>query len=168
MSLTWTRRGGAVARIKGTVSELVGSIVVMGQSVSRGNDSAQSTPLHRAVRGWENADPRCSEREMATTPMLFIGDEGASGFDNLELEGFCHRGPPTVGRTYSSIQINQVQVPRCLAHGGVGEGPTMKEVLAAMAKGAVLCMEFSGRGQRTYWLEPKQTNAHPAAMSPNR
>lgn len=32
---------------------------------------------------------------------------------------------------------------------------TSKQVLDAMSKGAVLCMEFSG-GDRVYWLEPKR------------
>lgn len=35
---------------------------------------------------------------------------------------------------------------------------TTKEVLAAMQKGAVLCMEFSGTldQPKVYWLEPKR------------
>jgi hypothetical protein len=33
---------------------------------------------------------------------------------------------------------------------------TTKEVLKAMNRGAVLCMEYAS-GRRVYWLEPKRT-----------
>ena len=96
---------------QGVESQASCSIVVTGESVSRRNDGAQSTPRHRTIGGWQNANPSSIEGEMASTPMLFICDEGASGFNNLELEWFCHGSVPRWERTYSRIRIRPVQVP---------------------------------------------------------
>ena len=86
--------GGAVVWSQGVVSELVRGIVILGELVSRRDHCAQSAPPHCAGRAWENANSSSIEREMATTPMLFICDKGASRFEDLYLYRSRHEYSP--------------------------------------------------------------------------
>ena len=72
---------------QGTVPKVVSSIEVMGKFVSRRNYCAQTTPLNCVRRCREHGDAILILSKMATTPMLLVGNEGTSPFDNLDLDG---------------------------------------------------------------------------------
>ena len=71
------------------VGKFVRSIVVIGELISCRNHCAQAASPDRAGRGWENTIASRILRQLATTPMLFICDKGASPFDDLNLEWFA-------------------------------------------------------------------------------
>ena len=71
---------------QGTVPKVVSSIEVMGKFVSRRNYCAQTTPLNCVRRRREHGDAILILSKMAATPMLLVGNEGTSPFNNLDLE----------------------------------------------------------------------------------
>ena len=71
---------------QGSVPKVVSSIEVMGKFVSRRNYCAQTTPLNCVRRRREHGDAILILSKMAATPMLLVGNEGTSPFNNLDLE----------------------------------------------------------------------------------
>src|SRR5262245_31372543 len=82
--------GGAEKRSHGTNSNFVRLIVIVGELVSRCNQSTQrATPLCPAIRRTDGTGINVSCK-LATAPVLLIFYKRPSVFDDLNLEWFRH------------------------------------------------------------------------------
>ena len=72
------------------------SAEVIAELVSRRDHCAKTTTLHCAGRGGSHFFAIYVSGKIATTPVLFICDKGASLLDDVELEGPRHRKLPLV------------------------------------------------------------------------
>ena len=82
------KRSGPIQRPHSADRKVVGPTKVVGNLISRGDQSAKgAAPLCPAI-GWAYGQSIYVSREFSTAPVPFIFDESASLFDDLKLERF--------------------------------------------------------------------------------